>query len=743
MKANFIKYLFAVLPFLVSSVVFGQYRISGIVKNEKGSAIPSASVSIVQNGKGTKTDSLGGFTLQALKGNQTLQVSFVGYRLFKKELRPDSATVLEIILKPDTRSLNEVVISAGSFEASDKAKGASLTAMDAFTVAGNNGDLALALRSLPGAQQVGEMDGLFVRGGTGEESRQFIDGTLLKNPNYPKVPGVQQYARVNPILFKGILFSTGGYSALYGGAMSSALILESNDLPEKSSAYFSVFPPHLSGGIQQLSGDKKSSFGVTLRYTKASLYNAVVKQRPDYFSGPEYLEGDANFRIQTGKQGMLKFYTNWNRSDVGMRNPDIDSTALKSANHVEGKSSYNNLSYRGHFAAHWQVDAGAAYSYNQDQTTIRLEDGAGLPVKLPEEGMSLKNRQRLIKSDFAQARVVFTDMLPKNQALRFGAEHFYTQDRGRLNDSTFLLTDHLSAAFAEGDLYFAPGLAAKIGTRIEYSSLLNKTVVAPRLSIAYRLKKGGQFNLAYGLFYQEPINEILYHNSELKFSSAAHYILNYTKKANNRFFRIELYRKDYHDLVKTTPVIDNGGSGYAQGLELFFRDKKTIKNLDYWVTYSYLDTKRTELNYPHALKPAFAAPHTATIALKQNFQEINTYLNISYAFAAGRPYYDIKYHKADQTYRIFDQGRTKVYSVANLQVAHLFSIFSSWKQKPVSGFSVGVNNILGTRQVFGYNYSLDGSNKVPVTLPADRYFYAGIFMSFGIDRTSDFIDKNL
>lgn len=743
MKTNFIQYLFTVLFFMVSSIAVGQYRISGIVKNEKGNAIPFASVSLDQKGQGTKTDSIGKFRLDDLKGNQTLLVSSIGYKLFKKEVRLDSSIELEIILKPETRTLNEVVISAGSFEASDKAKGASLTAMDAFTVAGNNGDLSLALRSLPGAQQIGELDGLFVRGGTGEETRQFIDGTLLKNPNYPKVPGVQQYARVNPILFKGILFSTGGYSALYGGAMSSALILESNDLPEKSSAYFSIFPPSLSGGIQQLSGDKRSSFGVTMRYSKASLYNAIVKQEPDYFSGPEYLEGDANFRIKTGAAGMLKFYTNWNISNVGMRNPDIDSVALRSTYYVKGKSIYNNLSYRDQLAEHWQVDAAVAYSYNRDQTIIGLENTAGLTVKPEMAAMSYKNMQRIVKSNFAQARIVFTDMLSGSQALRFGAEHFYTSDRGRSNDSTLLLTDHLSAVFVEGDIYLAVNLAAKIGGRIEYSSLLNEAVIAPRLSLAYRLKKGGQFNLAYGVFYQEPGNDILYRSAELKFSNAAHYILNYTKKANNRFFRIEAYRKNYNDLIKTVPVINNNGSGYAQGLELFFRDKKTVKNLDYWVTYTYLDTKRNDLNYPYALKPSFAAPHTATIALKQNLQDINTFLNISYAFAAGRPYYDIRYSAEDQRYRIFDQGTTKVYSVMNLQVVHLFSIFNSWKQKPVSGFSAGVNNILGTKQVFGYNYSLDGSNKVAVTLPAPRYFYAGIFMSFGIDRTSDFIDKNL
>jgi len=626
------------------------------------------------------------------------------------------------------RTLKEVTISAGSFEAGDKAKGASLTAMDAFTVAGNNADIALALRSLPGAQQIGDQDGLFVRGGTNEETKQFIDGTLLKSPNYPAIPGVQQYARVNPMLFRGILFNTGGYSALYGQAMSSVLILESSGLPEKSSANFSVFPANIGAGIQQLSHNKQSSYGFTLRYSNAAFYNTIVKQRPDYFSGPEYLEGDANFRIQTGKSGMLKFYTNWNLSDVGMRNPDIDSVNLFSSYQVKGKSIYNNMSYRGQLSENWLIDAGMAYSYNDTQTLNGQVNGNG---------------QRDIKSNFAQVRAVFTRNFSGNQALRIGAEHFYNHDKGLSNDSTLLLTDNLSAAFAEADIYLTNNLAAKLGARIEYTALLNQLVVAPRASLAYRLNDGEQFNLAYGIFYQQPSNEILYRNADLRFSKALHYVLNYTKKVNNRFFRIEVYRKQYHDLVKTTPLMSNGGSGYAQGLELFFRDKKTIKNLDYWLTYTFLSSKRYFLNYPYALKPTFTAPHTATIALKKNFQDINTFLNISYALAAGRPYYNIRYDSPDQQFKIFDQGTTRPYSVMNLQVAHLFSMFGNWKQKPISGFSIGINNLLGTKQVFGYNYSFNGRNKVAVTLPADRYFYAGIFMSFGIDRTADFIDKNL
>ena len=171
--------------------------------------------------------------------------------------------------------------------------------------------LPMHLRSLPGAQQVGESEGLFVRGGTGEETKQFVDGTLLKNPNYPSVPGMPQPARLNPFLFKGILFNTGGYSALYGQALSSALILETVDLPDKSSASLHIFPMSVGAGFQKLATANKAVMVLTLIMEATSLYNKVVKQKPDFFHAPEYLSGDANFRIKTSKTGILKFYTNY------------------------------------------------------------------------------------------------------------------------------------------------------------------------------------------------------------------------------------------------------------------------------------------------------------------------------------------------------------------------------------------------------------------------------------------------
>src|SRR6202035_4147214 len=140
---------------MIGSIVclHAQNTITGTVYNSKREALNAASILVKESNTGVTTDSSGNFTLNlSRKGRWTLETSSVGY--ITKELVVDiidSTIHVDILLKDQSKMLGEVVvISAGSFEASDKAKGASLTPMDAVTVAGSGGDLANALRSLPG-----------------------------------------------------------------------------------------------------------------------------------------------------------------------------------------------------------------------------------------------------------------------------------------------------------------------------------------------------------------------------------------------------------------------------------------------------------------------------------------------------------------------------------------------------------------------------------------------------------------
>ncbi len=63
----------------------------------------------------------------------------------------------------------------------------------------------------------------------------------MKNLYYAFRTRAYAATRVNLFLFKGVLFNTGGYSALYGQAMASALILESIDLHGKKLGQFQRF----------------------------------------------------------------------------------------------------------------------------------------------------------------------------------------------------------------------------------------------------------------------------------------------------------------------------------------------------------------------------------------------------------------------------------------------------------------------------------------------------------------------
>ncbi len=75
----------------------------------------------------------------------------------------------------------------------------------------------------------------------------------------------------------------------------------------------------------------------------------------------------------------------------------------------------------------------------------------------------------------------------------------------------------------------------------------------------------------------------------ISFETAEHYLANYQYQTEKYIFRIEAYRKNYSDLIaedKVLNVLNNDGYGYAQGFDLFWRNRKSIKRGDYWISYS-------------------------------------------------------------------------------------------------------------------------------------------------------------
>ncbi len=742
---------------LLGNAALAQVKIAGKILDGKGKPVAGASITLRDTYDGATTDSLGNFSFSTTEnGKKVLEASIIGFRPYEQELTIGNVNItVNISMKELVTELKAVVISAGSFVASDKNKGAVLSALDIVTTPSANGDVTSAFKTLPGTQQVGESEGLFVRGGSATESKIYMDGNLVNNFFYSSTPGIATRGRFNPFLFKGTIFSSGGYSALYGQALSSALILESKDLSEQTEADLALSVIGLGGGIQHLAKNKRSSWGISYNYTNLWLAFKFNKYKQDFYTIPEYHQGDANFRIKTKSGGMIKYYGYVSANKTGFRSPDIDSAILKDAFAIDNFNTYQNINWRENFGMGWKVTSGLSFSTNKDDINNELQDANNQKQIINSPSFyAFKNFKLNNRASYAQARVVFDKKLNGLNVIRFGADYFYSKEKSTytLYDGTKFtetVTDNLESVFAEADIFITNELAAKVGSRVEHSEIVNKWNIAPRISVAYKFRDNSQASFAYGLFYQNPERKYLPAVASLDFSRAAHYILQYQKLSNDRTFRVEAFYKKYTDLYKTATSItgrevaaSNNGFGDAKGLEFFFRDKKTFKNVDYWVSYSYLDTKRDYLNYPQAITPTFAANHTAAFVVKKFVTKWKTGFNLSYNFATGRPYYYFRYDNVQNKYIIGDAGKTINYNSTSFSVNYLPALGKK-NPKAFVVWVLGINNVFGQKQVFNYNYNNDGSRKEAVTPPSKRFIFLGCFLSFGIDRTQDAINNNL
>ncbi len=737
------KYFLLLITILLTTVAYSQVRITGKVTDNKNRPLPGVSVSIKNSYDGGTTDSLGKFSFKTTeKGEHILVASSISFNEQEQKIVIDKENlVLTFSLREKLDELKAVTVTAGTFEAGDKKRAATvLSTMDVLTTGGANADISATVKTLPGAQQVGESEGLFVRGGAGYETKQFIDGMLVNNPFYTSVPDIAQRGRFAPFLFKGTVFSTGGYSALYGQALSSALILESIDLPDQSAANASISPIFLGGGIQKLDKKKKSSWGFNYGYTNLIAYFNIVKQKPDYFHMPEFHTADFNWRMKTKRGGFIKYYTTLQSSKIGLRRQDVDSFEVKNAFGIKSTNWYNNLSYRENLGKGWKMNTGISYSTNHDEINNQLQDQNNKPKIFTNAfWMNDKNFTLASRQDLSQIRAVFEKRLRGISTVRMGAEYMFSYVNSTFNQYNYTLKDHYQSVFGETDIYLTNNIAAKIGGRFEHSSIIDKTNFAPRISMAYKTGKDAQASAAYGIFYQKPENQQLISPNNLGYTKAIHYIVNYQKTNVKHTFRIEAFYKEYLDLIKTYPAINNNGSGYAKGIELFWRDRKTIKNLDYWLSYSFLDTKRDYLNYPQQLQPGFAANHTASLVTKRWVSKISTGFNFTYSYATGRPYYNFQLdNTGNRKYIIADRGETKDYHSLGFSMNHVRKI-----GKAFGVIVASVTNVFNYDQIYGYNYSYSGLYKEAIRPPAKQFFFLGVFLSWGIDRTQDAINGNL
>ena len=711
-KINQMRILVSFLFILISIVASAQNIIKGTVTDTKGLPIQGANVYLEGTYDGSTTNDYGDFKFKTDEvGNQTLIVSYLSFETYKNVDDVSKMNSLKIQLREDVNTLDAVVLSAGTFEAGDNSKISVLKPLDVVTTASALGDFVGALQTLPGTSAVAEDGRLFVRGGDAEETQIFIDGIRVFTPYSPTTNNIPTRGRYSPFLFDGITFSTGGYSAEYGQALSSVLLLNTIDEPDQNKTDVGVMS--VGATLGKTKKWKKSSLSVNTSYINLDPYNAIFSDRNDWDKPFEGFSGEAVFR-QKFDNGLLKLYSAFDSSNFELTQEDIN---YDEGVHFKLKNSnlYFNGSYQGMLNDEWTILSGL--SYTKANTNIGIENQ---DINDDENSMHAKIKlKRRYSSRFK---------------LNFGVEYFNTdfnEDYSDEFESTFNLgyTNNLSAAFTEADIFFSKNLALKAGIRVEYSHLLDKLNVSPRTSLAYKTSNRSQVSLAYGDFYQNPKSDVLKFDQSMSPQKASHYIFNYQYNNEGKIFRAETYYKDYKDLLHYDSDngfisnVSNNGNGYAKGLDLFWRDSKSLKYIDYWVSYSYLDTKRKYKTYPTEAQPNFANKHNLSLVGKYWIDDWKSQVGFSYSFATGRTY-------TNPNMEGFLNSKTKSFNSLSFNWAYLIS------QQKILYFSV--NNVLGFKNVNGYQYAntpdLNGNfTRRALTPAADQFFFVGFFWTISDD----------
>ena len=707
------RYILLVLIGL-ANISFAQTIISGKVTSKNGEPLFSANVFLKDTYDGISTDEKGNYSFTSLEtGEQVLVVSYIGFKTTEKSVTLSGNNVtVDFILEEEASELDQVVISAGSFEASDEKKSVILRPLDIVTTAGAEADIYGVLQTLPGTQTIGETEGLFVRGGSAAESKTIIDGMVVQNPYYSSVPDIPSRGRFSPFIFKGTIFSTGGYSAQYGQALSSALILNSSDIAPSTQSAINIMAVGLGGSHTQRW--ENTSLSGEIGYYDLKPYFEVQKQRTDWIRAPRGIDGNIVFRQKTSSTGIFKLFTSYSSGDLFLNINNVDNPTVKDPFKLNDHNYYLNTSYDEIFGDDWTFFSGVSYS---------------------NDGRDLNLAGDLINSDEKriQSKVTVSKNLTGNSFITFGGEAHSIKTDESFNEFNRKLDNTYYAGYAETDIFITNDFAARLGLRFEKVNIINKTNIAPRTSLAYRVGKFGTINFAYGHFYQTPEDEFLHGNLGLGFEKAIHYILNYQYINENYTFRVEGYYKDYDNLVKQEtfpkdmsefPKYNNTGGGYAKGIDVFWRDKKTFHLVDYWVSYSYLDTKRDYRDFPTLASPTFATPHTLSIVFKRWIPEITTSIGLTYSFATGRPFYN-------PNNPVFNGDKTKNYNNLSFNGSYLTNLFGNFT---VVYFSI--TNILGFSNIFGYTYSTDGNYREAIIPPVLRSAFLGVFISIG----SEFIN---
>jgi hypothetical protein len=702
-------------------------RISGFITGKGSKPVAGANIVIQGTIDGAVSDEKGYYEFETGKtGSVMLLVTAIDYgnKPLVVELKPGSINKIDFKLAESEVTTDEILVTASSYTSGENSK-VTLTPLEIVRIPGADADLYRAITTFPGSNQVDEGSKITVRGGDPNEVLTILDQASLYHPfvfddNFQS----SSYSTIDPWSLKGINFTSGGFSARFGNALSAVLDLRSYDLPRSTGMFFilGLANAGLSGVYLAKSGKYGASFSVSQTFLKPFL--KLNSRNAEYSTTPAANGAGGTISYKISESSYLKLYANYSGDEVGIKN---SSPSYNGFFESRTKNYFTNLKY----------------SIAPD------------PASLLNIGISLSSFNRDLKYGilntasnelYAKLRADYSYPVSSKFTINAGAEYEYNRSKVNgtvpqysynisLNAPSFNISSNSNTArtgaYAEGQYklkkFFVIG-----GIRADHHSLSNKTNFDPRISIGYQLNKNNVLRAASGIYHQYPALENYNRtfNNSLEPESAVHYILGYEfNKESDIIFRLEGFYKDYKSLPGYSPqslTLASTGSGFSRGVDVFLKYRKQGKFTG-WLSYSYINSKRRQYDGAPLSSAAYDIINTLTIVSSYNFTDMWTF-GATYRLSTGKPYtpvtgsyFDPRQNVYVPVYADFNSSRFPTYQRIDINAQHIFALFGKF----AVAFAA-LNNVFNMNNLYGYTYNRDYTKQIEIESLNKRTVYFGI-----------------
>jgi hypothetical protein len=581
------KYLIFVFLIVSFTKAFAQPTqiIRGVVINQS-SNLPVPFASIAQLGTsahfGTKTDSLGNFTIQNVPvGRYDLKVTCVGFEpTIVREIVVISAkqTFLTITLKENNALLNEVVVrpkvnKEQPLNAMATVSARMLSVEEAKRYAGGFDDPARLASSFAGVASNSGVNGIIVRGNAPKFLQWKMEGIEIPNPNHfgdLQTYGGGTLTALSSQMLANSDFLTGAFPAEYNNALSGVFdiaLRKGNNQKREHTFQIGIVGIDASSEGYFKKGSN-SSYLFNYRYSTLALLQPLL---PEGANQLKYQDLSFKLNFPTKNIGTFSVWGIGLLDAVGAK-AKTDSTKWKYYDDKENNDIKLSMAAVG--VSHKLFISNTAYlkttlAITTNQTDWATEALNAKRLFTPRSNISVQNSNFILSSFLNKTfgvthtnktGILLTGMwynLLLNKSDKVG-----TPLKEIVNSDGF---SFLLSAYSNSSISLSDKLLMNVGINTQFFTLNNNFTVEPRIGLRYEIKQNHSLGVAYGLHSRLEQLNFYFNNSlstnqktvnkNLDFTKAHHFVLSYDWNISDL---VHLKIEPYYQQLFAVPVTAKG-----------------------------------------------------------------------------------------------------------------------------------------------------------------------------------------